>query len=66
MTKKHKEVTNYYVDNMDKALIDHDINFPFAIKIRGSQNSSHWMTLPENLYIQIKNYYVLNGHNIGE
>jgi hypothetical protein len=58
------EKYNYYVEQVDKSLEDHDCEFPMAIKIRGSENSSKWITLPHDLFIIIKNYYYLNGDKI--
>ena len=54
---------NYYVENMDKALVNHDCEMPLAIKIYGSKHKSNSMTLPHELFILMKNWYYLNGGN---
>lgn len=53
--------TNYYVNQIDKALKDHDHEHPLQIKISGTKGSSNYMTLPIELARYIKQWYQLNG-----
>ena len=55
---------NYYVEQIDKALNEHDAEWPLKIKIVGSKNSSNYMTLPYELGLIIKNWYYLNGNKL--
>lgn len=55
---------NYYVEQIDQALKDHNPDFNLTIKIYGSANSSKHFTLPLELAQYIKNWYYLNGDKV--
>lgn len=62
MSKK----SNYYVDEIDNALKDHDPEFPLTLKIYGSKNSSKALTLPFPLVRIIKEWYWLHGVTVND
>lgn len=56
--------SNYYVEQINQALKEHDGVYPLSIKIYGSKYSSKSFTLPFELAKIIKDWYYLNGDKI--
>lgn len=56
--------TNYYVEQIDTAIKNHDIKYELQIKISGSKNNTKYMTLPLPLAQIIKEWYWLHGDKI--
>lgn len=59
-----EEKRNYYIDQLDRAIQEHDVNYSLKIKVSGTKGASNYMTLPFELFGIIKNWYYLHGHNI--
>lgn len=53
---------NYYTDQIDKALKDHDPEYYVSIQFHGTQNKSNHISCPPALIKVIKNWYHQN-HN---
>jgi len=52
--------SNYYTDQIDKALTDHDFKYPFSIQFKGSVNNGNCMTCPPELIRIIREWYLKN------
>jgi hypothetical protein len=59
-----EEKRNYYIDQLDRAIKEHDVNYPLKLKVSGTKDASHYITLPLKLFGIIKDWYYLNGHEI--
>lgn len=55
---------NYYVEQIDRALKDHDPEYALTIQIKGTANKSNHLNCPPELLLKIKDWYSLNGGKI--
>ena len=55
--------TNYYEEQLLNAIKDHDLNYPLQVKVNGTKNESKWITLPEELFDIMVDWYKEKGYN---
>ena len=55
---------NYYVNQFDKALKNHDVNYNLTLKVYGTEGQSNNLKMPFELALLIKDWYYLNVDKI--
>lgn len=55
---------NFYLEQIEYALKEHDFDYYLKIKVSGSKNSSKYITLPLELANIIKEWYAVNGDRV--
>lgn len=55
--KRKLDNSNYYIEQIEKAVKDHDFDYTMSVKFSGMNNESNYIPINEDQLKQIKNLF---------